>query len=365
MKNPMKKILVIEDESSLRKGICDVLGFEGYEVLEAENGLFGYQICVEHIPDLILCDIMMPEMDGYDLLKLVRNNEDTKLVPFVFLTALAERADIRAGMELGSDDYISKPFTREELIKVVKTRLKKSREIKEQADIALSELRNNIITRLPHELRTPLNGILGYGQMLKDYPESFTPAELPKIGNDIYSSAVRLFRLIENYLIYVRLELTKSDQIVQSELNNPNEICKKEAFKVAKNHDRLLDLELSTSKGIVFMPQLDFGKIVEELLDNSFKFSPENTPVYVNCGIVNGIFVLSVGDNGRGISVTDIGKIEAYMQFDRSIYEQQGSGLGLVIVKRIVELYKGRIKIENKEEGGLLVTIELPGKELE
>jgi signal transduction histidine kinase len=113
------------------------------------------------------------------------------------------------------------------------------------------------------------------------------------------------------------------------------------------------------------MPQLDFGKIVEELLDNSFKFSPENTPVYVNCGIVNGIFVLSVGDNGRGISVTDIGKIEAYMQFDRSIYEQQGSGLGLVIVKRIVELYKGRIKIENKEEGGLLVTIELPGKELE
>ncbi|MEI6142616.1 MAG: hybrid sensor histidine kinase/response regulator [Mariniphaga sp.] len=359
----MKKILVIEDESSLREGIRDVLSFEGYEVLEAENGIFGYQMTVGLMPDLILCDIMMPEMDGYDLLRLVRKNEDTKLIPFVFLTALAERADIRAGMELGSDDYISKPFTREELIRVVETRLKKAGEIKERADIALTELRNNIITRFPHELRTPLNGILGYGQMLKDYPESFTPAELPKIGNDIYLSAVRLYRLIENYLIYVRLELMKSDQIVKFELNNPDEICKKEAFKVAKNHSRLLDLELTILKGVVFIPQLDFAKIVEELLDNAFKFSAEGTQVSLKGSFVSGKFILTVEDHGRGMTLTDIKKIEAFMQFDRPIYEQQGSGLGLIIVKRIVELYKGLFKIDNKEEGGLLFTVELPGRE--
>ena len=364
MNNTMRKILVIEDESSLRKGICDVLSFEGYEVLEAENGIFGYEMTVVNMPDLILCDIMMPEMDGYDLLKLVRNNEATKLIPFVFLTALAERTDVRAGMELGSDDYISKPFTRDELIKVVETRLKKFGEIKEHADIALSELRNNIITRLPHELRTPLNGILGYGQMLKDYSDSFTLAELPKIGSDIYSSAVRLFRLIENYLIYVRLELTKYDLIVQCELNNQEEICKREAFKVAKNHGRLLDLELTISKGTVFLPQLDFAKIVEELVDNAFKFSPEGTQVSLISTVANGKFTLTVEDNGRGMTATDLQKIEAFMQFDRNIYEQQGSGLGLIIVKRIVALYKGSFKIKNKEEGGLIVTIELPGNEL-
>ena len=133
----------------------------------------------------------------------------------------------------------------------METRLKKSVAIKERADIALSELRNNIITRLPHELRTPLNGILGYGQMLKDYPEAFTQAELPKIGSDIYASAVRLYRLIENYLIYVRLELTKADEIVKFQLNNPDEICKKEAFRVAKIHERLLDLDMAISKGVV------------------------------------------------------------------------------------------------------------------
>ena len=359
----MKKILVIEDESSLREGIRDVLSFEGYEVLEAENGNYGYQKTLANMPDLILCDVMMPEMDGYDLLKLVRNNEDTKLIPFVFLTALAERSDIRSGMEHGSDDYISKPFTRDELIKVVETRLKKSGEIKEHADIALGELRNNIITRLPHELRTPLNGILGYGQLLKDYPESFTPAELPKIGNDIYLSAVRLYRLIENYLIYVRLELTKYDQIGKFELSNQDEICKREAFKVAKNVGRLMDLEMTISKGVVFVPQLDFAKIVEELLGNAFKFSPEGTQVALNTSVVNGTFTMTVGDNGRGMTVTDIKKIEAYMQFDRHIYEQQGSGLGLIIVKRIVELYKGLLKIDNKEDGGLLFTVELPGRE--
>ena len=360
----MKKILVIEDESSLRKGICDVLGFEGYEVIEAENGIYGYQMTLQNMPDLILCDIMMPEMDGYELLKLVRENETTKLIPFVFLSAMAERADVRVGMELGSDDYISKPFTRDELIKVVEARIKKSVAIKEHAEIALTELRKNIITRLPHELRTPLNGILGYGQMLKDYPESFTQEELPKIGSDIYLSAVRLFRLIENYLIYARLELAKADHIVQFVLSNPDEICKKEAFKVAKNHNRLIDLELTTMKGIVYMPQLDFAKIVEELLDNAFKFSPVGTQVSLNTRVDNGTFTLTVRDHGMGITAANIQKIEAYMQFDRNIYEQQGSGLGLIIVKRIVDLYKGNFKIENMEDGGLIVTIELSGKEI-
>ena len=161
------------------------------------------------------------------------------------------------------------------------------------------------------------------------------------------------------------MELTKADEIVKFQLNNPDEICKKEAFRVAKIHERLLDLDMAISKGVVYVPQLDFAKIVEELLDNAFKFSPEGTQVSLNCMVVNGTFTLTVRDHGMGMSPTNIQKIEAYMQFDRNIYEQQGSGLGLVIVKRIVELYQGIFKIENKKEGGLLVTVELAGKEID
>lgn len=286
----MKKILVIEDESSLRKGIYDVLKFEDFEVLEAENGKIGIQKAFEYLPDLILCDIMMPEIDGYEVLRQLRNSDLTNLIPFVFLTALTERSDVRSGMELGSDDYVSKPFTRDELLNVVNTRLKKSQEFNDHKDSAMKELRRNIITRLPHELRTPLNGILGYGQMLKDYPESVTLAELPRIGSDIYISAMRLFRLIENYLIYVRFEYMRYEKPILIELENPAEICKTEAIKSAENYNRLNDLELEISPGVLFVPHLDFAKIIEELVDNAFKFSEPGTKVRLSSGFEKGKF---------------------------------------------------------------------------
>lgn len=361
----MKNVLIIEDETVLRKGVVDILSFEGFSVLEAENGIIGVQKVLENLPDLILCDIMMPEMDGYEVFRLVRENESAKLIPFVFLTALAERSDVRAGMGLGSDDYISKPFTREELLEVVKTQLSKSEVFKEHADGALNELRYNIITRLPHELRTPLNGIVGYGQMLKDYPVSLSQEEIPKIGHEIYTSAMRLYRLIENYLIYVRLELTKTEDPKagnhkQFLLENPGEICKKAANKIATNYGRVGDLILNTLNNAVNIPQTDFAKIVEELVDNAFKFSVTGSRVVVDCGSANGTFYLIVEDNGRGMTVAEIKNIEAYMQFDRDLHEQQGSGLGLIIVKRIVGLHNGLFNIESTIGKGNKVTVTFP-----
>ncbi len=121
----MKRILVIEDTQSVREEIITILGFEGFKTLEADNGLTGIQLARKYLPDLIICDVMMPGLDGYGVLTELRKDSTTALIPFIFLTAKASREDIRQGMNIGADDYLTKPFTAEELITAIKTRLER------------------------------------------------------------------------------------------------------------------------------------------------------------------------------------------------------------------------------------------------
>ncbi|MCS6958828.1 MAG: EAL domain-containing protein [Pseudanabaenaceae cyanobacterium SKYGB_i_bin29] len=122
----MTKVLVVEDMDALREEIMDTLRFEGYEVLGAENGLVGVALATEHLPDIILCDVMMPQMDGYETLKVLRQQPATAMIPFIFLTAKADKQDMRHGMELGADDYLTKPFTVAELLGAIQGRLQKA-----------------------------------------------------------------------------------------------------------------------------------------------------------------------------------------------------------------------------------------------
>ncbi|MCB0842878.1 MAG: response regulator [Bacteroidetes bacterium] len=121
----MKKLLLIEDNFEVRENTAEILELAGYEVLTAENGKEGVKIANAEFPDLIICDIMMPELDGYGVLHLLSRNIKTAGIPFVFLTAKAEKADLRRGMNLGADDYITKPFDEAELLDVVEMRIKK------------------------------------------------------------------------------------------------------------------------------------------------------------------------------------------------------------------------------------------------
>ena len=119
----MKKILVIEDEADLRANVARFLKAEGYEVLAAENGAAGVQAAVEHMPDLIVCDIAMPEMDGFGVLFSLRENVTTAHIPFIFLTASTRTYDRQWGVELGANDYITKPFKLEQLLDAIRKRL--------------------------------------------------------------------------------------------------------------------------------------------------------------------------------------------------------------------------------------------------
>ena len=119
------RILVVEDEADIRANVVRILRMENFEVLEAENGRMGLDVARAHRPDLVLSDIMMPELDGYGLLEALRADPITAAVPFIFLSARAERSDRRKGMNLGADDYLGKPFSRDELMDAVWARIKR------------------------------------------------------------------------------------------------------------------------------------------------------------------------------------------------------------------------------------------------
>ncbi len=361
----MKKILVIEDNSLIFTIITDILEAENFVVIGAENGRIGLEKAQEQVPDLIICDVMMPEIDGYTVLKLLRENLVTEAIPFIFLTAKSTKADLREGMELGADDYLTKPFTRDELMKAINTRLEKQGTIQRRTQEQLDELRSSITLSLPHELRTPLNGIIGYSQFIIEEFKDLSENEILTMLENINLSANRLYRLIENFLLYTDLELLSRDRdrlklLKTGCLSNPKSIIREAALEKARSFNRLKDLDITSENANLKISEPNFRKIVDELLDNAFKFSPPDTKVQVAGKLVHNIFAVDFIDHGKGMSVNEISKVGAYKQFNRQIYEQQGSGLGLILAKRMTELHNGKLIIQSIPEQQTTVTIFIP-----
>lgn len=142
----MKRILLIEDNLDVRENTAEILSLSGYDVRTAENGKQGVELAIAHQPDLIICDIMMPVLDGYGVLHMLSRNEHTKSIPFIFLTAKAERNDFRKGMEMGADDYLTKPFDDIELLNAVESRLRKSEVLRKD----MQPTRQSISERIVH-----------------------------------------------------------------------------------------------------------------------------------------------------------------------------------------------------------------------
>ena len=222
----MKKILLIEDNEDVRSNTAEILELSNYQVIVAENGKIGIEKALEHLPDLIICDIMMPMLDGYGVLHAIHKNDAIKNTPFIFLTAKTERGDFRKGMELGADDYITKPFSGTELLNAVDGRLKK-------------------IDLLKQELSP---GIAGLQYLMET-----------SIGKD-YLKLLTEDRNINNY---------KKKQIVYSEGNHPNRLyyVLKGKVKTYKSNDN--GKELVTE---LFLPG-DFLGYVAMLEDTVYKDS--------------------------------------------------------------------------------------------
>ncbi len=152
----MKKILLIEDNDNIRLNTAEILELSNYEVIMAENGVVGVAMAIEHKPDIILCDIMMPLLDGYGVLHAVQKHDAIKNTPFIFLTARTERSDVRKAMEMGADDYITKPFTGTELLNAVDSRLKKIEVLKHDFSPGLEDLHHLVKNSLGKDILNAL-----------------------------------------------------------------------------------------------------------------------------------------------------------------------------------------------------------------
>ncbi|WP_413172797.1 response regulator [Anabaena azotica] len=362
----MKKVLVIEDEAQIRSNIVQILNFLDYDTISADNGLKGLELAREKLPDLIICDIMMPQLDGYAVVYSLRQEEETAKIPFIFLTAKNEYTDVRQGMELGADDYLIKPFSADELMRAINRQMEKMAVFEKYTQSKLDTLSNNISMSMPQEMNSSLNGILGVSQMLMQGHNLLNNIEAIEMVECIYNSALRLNRLVQNCLYYTELELTATDpdRIRETRLNIPKsftkDIINQVAWEKANQVERLEDLDIQIENTLVQIPSDKLQKIVEEIIDNAFKFSEKDIKVKVIGSASENHFNLFVIDGGRGITKEEIENVGAYMQFSRKFYEQQGSGLGLIIAKRLVELYGGQFNIESIPGKQTIVHIMLP-----
>jgi signal transduction histidine kinase len=367
----MTTILVIEDDAFIRESICDILTVEGYQILMANNGLNGVNIAIDQLPDLILCDVAMPHMDGYEVLQALQQHHATHAIPFIFLTARTAKADLRQGMDLGADDYLLKPCTALDLLKAINRRLEKQSRLKTHSEEQLNLLRSNIAKFLPHELYTPLNGILGFSELLMRDCETIERAEIREVAKDIYSSALRLHHLMQNFLLYSKLEIItyhpeQLQQLHDHRLVNPKATIHAAAEQTASSMQRLSDLQINCSRAAshsgvtVQINDLYLQKIVTELISNACKFSEPDTPIELESDLQADQFILTITNQGRGMTADQIASLGAYMQFDRNYYEQQGSGLGLIISKRIAELHGGSLQIKSTPGTLTRVQVQVP-----
>ena len=361
----MPNVIAIDDNPSVLDTVVNILEAAGYEAKGVLSGQVGVQLVRDRPPDLVLCDIDMPQVSGYEVLRELRLDPTTSTIPIIFLTALTEHDDMRKGMELGADDYLTKPFTAKELLNAVSAQLKKQQAVAAKLEDTLKLLRKNIAYALPHELRTPLAGIIGYAGVLEADADSLPSDEVRTIAGRIVKSGYRLHRVLENYLVYAQLEIMATDPAQLEALRNhivPNagEVIAAQAKQTAEDANRLTDLDLQVENIALQISEGDLKKIIDELVGNGFKFSSSGSAVRVKTTRAANLYALHILDRGHGMAPEQIQNIGAYMQFERMMREQQGLGLGLTIAKRLVELHNGKFDIRSEPNRGTLVRLVFP-----
>jgi two-component system, sensor histidine kinase and response regulator len=360
----MYKILVIEDELPVSSNILKILEFEKLDAIGAENGEIGVALAQQHLPDLIICDIMMPGIDGYGVRNALFKTPETANIPFIFLTAKADKADIRLGMTLGADDYLTKPFTRDDLLQAVFVRLDKQAALHRQMQEKMDQFRCQITTSLPTELLMPLNQIQSFLGKLLDQ-DIFAPSVSELMVQEAYAASQHLERQLQNFLLYALLETTTQNTERMEAMRECGTIPTKDlltetALVVAKQYNREADLKLELEEMTVPVLEANLAKIAEELIDNAFKFSSLGTTVLVKSGIHQNQFVLDVFDQGAGLTQQQIAELGAYVRFAPKLNGTGGSGLGLSITKCLAELHDGKLVIESLPATWTTARVTLP-----
>ncbi len=358
------RLLIIDDNKPFREQVCEFLVCCDYDVIAASDGNEGLELAHSASPDLIVCDVMMPGMDGFTLLERLRASSSTASLPLIFVTARAQRSDTRLGMSLGADDYLTKPFTMDELLRSIETRLAR-REQHDSSALKLAGKHLRMAARLNHELRTPLSGLVGVSDLLRlaGPEESADPQFCAKWMEILDGSIDRLRHTIDMLLLYAEIEAgswlpekevgaVALDLIVAEVVQDLVRQCGREA-----------DLELTVHRGCtMIIPEAYAKLIVRELVGNALKFScPGNRiSVAVRPGDSGSAFTFEVLDSGIGMNQEEVQRVAPFQQFREVERAQQGLGLGLYLSRFLVEAYSGRMSLTPLVPSGTGVRVDWP-----
>lgn len=390
------KILIVDDLPENLQVLGSTLNSKSYRVAFATSGKQAIGIAQSKTPDLILLDIQMPEMDGYETCKLLKQDNRTKDIPVIFLTAKNDIEDIVTGLQYGAVDYITKPFNQLELLARVSTHLKvkyyqdyifkqNTELLASQAQIAkdaqklialnedLMESENQLkasnkskdklFSIISHDLRGPFAGLLGLGQLMVDEYDNLSEEEKKDMIVNIFQASNRLFNLVENLLVWSRSQLNSIE--FSPENNSVIRIIDKTAlYYTALIEKKRITMETIGSEDLkAFCDSAMLATVMRNLISNAIKFTPVEGKISIQATKYNDSEILiEVIDTGVGMPPEDIVNV---FQLDIKVSnpgteDEPGTGLGLMLCKEFIEKQNGRIWIESELEVGTKVCFTLP-----
>jgi signal transduction histidine kinase len=347
------KILVIEDESALRSGIEDFLSEEGYQVYTAENGRIGLAIAKEVVPDLIICDVMMPEMSGYETLALIRSYPPTATIPFIFLTAKSTISDMRAGMALGADDYLTKPFTIDTLLQTVQAKFEKYDLIRSQLLLAQQkEITKAIVEAQEAERFTIASDIHdGLGQILT--------AALLNLETLKEMDMARANPILKNFIPKMEELLNSAYEEARNIMYNLSPSILEQNGLYAAIENLCFNANACGETEIEFICETNLGRfnhvteitiyrIIQEALNNVLKYArAQKTTIALS--FQNQSLRLEIKDDGMGFD---------YEQAKNQ--KREKGGRGLKNIENRVRLLGGILQVDTAPGKGTHYTITIP-----
>ncbi len=374
------KVLLVDDIQDNLDLLEDLLDDEfntldnsySVEFLQASSGQEALDIISDNNNiDLILLDIMMPQIDGFEVCRRIKQNNDTKDIAVIFITAKNQEDDIVNGLNIGAIDYVSKPFCEEELISRVRTQLKLSQATKRLQDsrlelIQANRLKSEFMANISHELRTPLNSIIGFSSLLSKNKTKNLDEKQLKYLRSINTNGLHLLEMLSEVIELSKIEVGQIELNIHSVnlIALINEIVS--LFQIQANERSIkLDFINNIQKNILVYntDEQKIKQVLVHLINNALKFTTRSSGI-INIKLEedNKYFIIIVKDNGIGIDKKDFQEIfksfnQLQMGDDK---EYLGLGLGLTISKSIIEYLGGYMDLESKKNEGSIFSLYLP-----
>jgi two-component system, sensor histidine kinase and response regulator len=364
-------ILIVEDDPATIQILRYILESKGYRIHTADSGFTALEMVEELGPQLILLDIMLPEMDGYEVCQQLKANEQTRDIPVIFISALIDTFNKIKGFNVGGADYITKPFHSEEVIARVESQLTiyhHHQHIKQLHDDdlryyeQLTQLKDEFTRAATHDLKSPLAVMIGYIHLMAAHPDIMNNPELNMYTQEIIRASDRMMALVDDLLEVSRLE-------TRSPLNLEAVVLEEFLYEhvqyfnlLAQNKQIKVDYTPPASEITIMIDHNRMGQVISNLLSNAVKYTPRGGQVSVSTEISSRCVYIRIADTGFGIPEDDLEHIfERFYRVNRQEHQsEEGTGLGLSIVKAIVEQHNGQITVESEVGSGSVFTVMIP-----